>query len=58
MKRIKSIGRIRTPYHIRTRLSIPTSTGPGHNLWPRVKETEQLEVNENSFPSHIRRIWR
>jgi len=58
MKRIKSIGRIRTPYHIRTRLSIPTSTGPGHNRWPRLRETEQFQAKEERLPARIQRIWR
>lgn len=50
--------RIRTAQHIRTRLSAPTSTGPGHNRWPRLKETEQLEAKEISFRARNRRIWR
>jgi len=59
MKPVSSIGRIRTPYHIRTRLSIATSTGPGHNnRWPRLRETEQLQVKEKCLPARIRRIWR
>jgi len=58
MKHFHWIGRIRTPQHIRTRLSAPTSTGPGHNRWPRLKETEQLQAKEKFLPARIRRIWR
>lgn len=50
MKNISVLGRIRTHKHIRTRHSIRTSTSPGRALWPRLKETEQLRLEEN-------RLW-
>jgi hypothetical protein len=34
--------RIQTRKHIRTRRSIPTSTGPARGAWPRLQETEHL----------------
>ncbi len=46
MKIIGALGRIRVHKHIRTRYSIRTSTGPGRALWPRLKETEQLQMEE------------
>ncbi len=58
MKPTRSIGGIRTLKHIRTRLSILTSTGPGHNRWLRLKETEQLRSQEVSLPARARRNWR
>ena len=56
MKHLYRIGWIRTSQHIRTRLSTPTSTGPGHNRWLRLKETEQLQAKEKSLPARIRQI--
>lgn len=38
--------RIRTRNHIRTRRSIPISTGPGRAAWPRLQETELLTLKE------------
>jgi len=35
-----TLWRIRTRKHIRTRHSIPTNTGSGRSLWPRLQETE------------------
>lgn len=58
MKKIMTIARIRTQRNIRTRRSHPTSTASGRNLWPRLKETEQLQANENRLPSRVRRTWR
>ena len=36
-----AVWRIATYKHIRTMRSIPTSTGPDRNLWPRLQETER-----------------
>ena len=36
-----TLWRIRTRKHIRTMRSIPTITGPGRDIWPRVQETER-----------------
>jgi hypothetical protein len=36
-----ALWRIRTRKHIRTRRSIPISTGSGRALWPRLQETER-----------------
>jgi len=36
-----ALWRTRTRKHIRTMRSIPTSTGPGRDLWPGLQETEQ-----------------
>jgi hypothetical protein len=58
MKYISIFRRIRTHKLIRTRHSIRTSTGPGRALWPRLKETEQLRMEENRlklarFSTHL-----
>ncbi len=50
--------KIRTQKNIRTRHSIPTSTGPGRARWPRLKEVEQLQAEEKHVNSGRRRIWR
>jgi hypothetical protein len=36
-----TLWRTRTRKHIRTRRSIPTSTGPRRAFWPRLQETER-----------------
>jgi hypothetical protein len=41
-----TLWRIRTRKHIRTMYSIPTSTGPDRDLWPRLQETEQQRREE------------
>ncbi len=41
-----NLWRIRTRKHIRTMLSIPTSTGPDGALWPRLQETERQRREE------------
>jgi hypothetical protein len=41
-----ALWRIRTRNHIRTRRSIPTSTGPAWAAWPRLQETEHLMLEE------------
>ena len=58
MKSIRRMGSIRTHRNIRTRLSMPTSTGAGHNRWPRLKESEQLRADEKCLPVPIHRLWR
>ncbi len=58
MKRLSALGRIRTHRNIRTRYSILTSTGPGRARWPRLREVEQLYVEEKHVKSGRRRIWR
>ncbi len=55
MKKIMTVSRIRTHSNIRTRHSHPISTASGRNLWPRLKETEQLQANENRLPSRVRK---
>ena len=50
--------RIRTHSNIRTRLSILTSTGPGHQTWQRLQETEKLQGTERKVLSRVRRDWR
>lgn len=50
--------KIRTHKNIRTRHSIPISTGPGRARWPRLKEAEQLQAKEKHLKSGRRRIWR
>jgi len=47
MRYLGAIGRICTHKHIRTICSIRTSTSSGRALWPRLKETEQLRIEEN-----------
>jgi len=47
MKNIGILRCIRTHKLIRTRHSIRTSTGPARALWPRLKETEQLRMEDN-----------
>ena len=58
MKHILSIDGIRNFHNIHTRHSTLTSTGPAHHRWPRLKETEELQVKEKKLAPHIRRIWR
>ncbi len=41
-----TLWRVRTRKHIRTRHSIPTSTGPARAVWPRLQETELLMMEE------------
>jgi hypothetical protein len=41
-----ALWRIWTRKHIRTRRSIPTSTGPARAAWPRLQETELLMLEE------------
>jgi hypothetical protein len=41
-----TLWRIRTRKHIRTRHSIPSSTGPGRAAWPRLQETELLMLEK------------
>jgi len=33
---------LRTSRHIRTMRSIQTNTGPAHDRWPRLQQTEQI----------------
>ena len=42
MTRYPTLSLIRTPAHIRGRQSIPTCTGSGRMIWPRVRESEML----------------
>jgi hypothetical protein len=41
-----ALWRVRTRNHIRTRRSIPTSTGPARTAWPRLREREFLMLEE------------
>jgi len=50
MKPMHTLHQIRTHKDIRTRHSIRTSTGPGHAAWPRLKETEQLQMENILSP--------
>jgi len=58
MKRLSTLGRIRTHRNIRTRYSIPINTGPRRARWPRLREAEQLQAEEKHVKSGMRRIWR
>ena len=57
MKRSSPLRLIRTHKNIRTRHSIRTNTWPGRTHWPRLKETEQLRIEEKHLQawqrSHI-----
>jgi len=56
-----TLWRIRTRKHIRTRRSIPSSTGPGRATWPRQQETELLVLEEERLTArqqlHEQRRW-
>jgi hypothetical protein len=39
-----ALWRIPTHRHVRTMRSVPTNTGPGHALWPRLQETERQRL--------------
>lgn len=54
MKSLSPLGRIRTLKNIRTRHSVRLSTGPGRGLWPRLKETEQLQFEEKRLRARRR----
>ncbi len=41
---LKTMRDIRTGRHIRTYCSLHTSTGPGRASWPRLQETERLQL--------------
>jgi hypothetical protein len=41
-----TLWRTRTRKHIRTRCSIPSSTGPARAAWPRLREAESLRLEE------------
>lgn len=46
MRGLNTFRHIHTQRHIRTRHSIPNNTGPGRARWPRLKEAEQLSLQE------------
>jgi hypothetical protein len=41
---LRTMRDILTRRHIRTRCSLRTSTGPGRASWPRLQETERLQL--------------
>lgn len=51
-----ALWRIRTHKHIRTRRSMPTSTGPARAAWPRLRETETLKVEEQRLKNRRRHV--
>jgi len=54
MSDLRTLEHIRTSRHVRTRHSIPTATGPARARWPRLKETERLEVEEKRLQARWR----
>ena len=49
-----ALWRIRTRKRIRTRRSVPTSTGPARAAWPRLQETEFLTLEEQRLEARRR----
>jgi hypothetical protein len=49
-----ALWRVRTRNHIRTRRSIPTSTGPARTAWPRLWETESLKLEKKRLEARQR----
>jgi len=58
MKYQYSLNQVRTNKNIRTSNSIRTNTGLGQATWTRLKETEQLQSEEQNFADQKRKIWR
>lgn len=49
-----ALWRIRTRKRIRTRGSVPTSTGPARAAWPRLQETESLRLEQERLEARRR----
>jgi hypothetical protein len=49
-----ALWRIPTRKHIRTKRSVPTSTGPARAAWPRRQETEFLTLEEQRLQARQR----
>jgi len=47
---------MRTSRHIRTMRSIPTSTGPAQDHWPRLRQTEQIQRATHRLQQRRRRM--
>jgi hypothetical protein len=54
MNSFGALWRVRTRKHIRTRHSIPSSTGPAQAAWPRLQETELLTREEERLGARRR----